>query len=109
MPRITEIIDGAMTADFENTRLQRQTFRHFGFHSSSGDKRSHVDRGLIVIAKRGDVLLAIDFRHRATKRRRDNQIVRIIPKVAALKMRIVIVSKKKGIGKLRTQRSIYEG
>ena len=46
-------------------------------------------------------ILDINFRHRAAKRRGDNQVVGIVPIVAALKMCVVVIRKKNGVRKLR--------
>ena len=100
---MTQIISAA-PANLEESRLPGKTPRLFVFHSSRGDKRADVHRSLIRVAKWGDVLLKVNVGQRAAKGRCDDEIVCVIPIVAALKMRVVVVGEKKCAGKFRTQR-----
>src|SRR5882724_9572547 len=103
IPRGTEII-GSAAADLENSRLPLEPLFFFFGHAPGRDQRADVHRGLIVVAKRRDLpVLDVNLRYDAAKRRRNNKIMNVFPIVAALKMRVVVVGKKKGVGKLRPQ------
>ena len=103
IPRGTKII-GSAAADLENTWLPRKPLRVFRFHFSHGDECADVRGSLVAIAKWRDMpILDINFRHRAAKWRCNDQIMRNVPIIAALKMCVVVIRKKNGVRKLRSK------